>query len=209
MTDSTGDRTEELIDLMAALDQLAGGAAPGGPESDPDPTRTFSWMERLAAEPGGLELLVGRYGTSRRAVLLRPLTRLLTRTLARQGTGPILGSLLLLLVEELACEDDAVRLQLLDGLRLLGARNAVPAPEHPPASLHRFVGECLGRGGKVQMAAVLTLTSLLESEVRFPMEQLAALRQALNSLPSPVSQEDAGVQAALQALTRKQAQARA
>lgn len=201
------DRTEELIELMAALDELA-EAPTASLQADTDPARTLAWMERLAAEPGGLELLVGRYGTTKSPALLRPLTRLLTRTLARRGTGPTLGSLILLLVEELACDDDPVRLQLLDALRLLGAHNAVPAPEHPPASLHRFLVGCFARGPKVQAAAVLTLTSLLESEVRFPSEQLAHLRRALTSLPGPAPEEDIGVQAALQALTRRQAQAR-
>jgi hypothetical protein len=200
-------RTEELIELMAALDGLAQTSTSSPPGADADPARTLTWMERLAAEPGGFELLVGRYGTAKSPALLRPLTRLLTRSLARYGTEPTLASLILLLVEELACDDDPVRLQLLDALRLLGAHNAVPAPEHPPASLHRFLIACLAQSPKVQAAAVLTLTSLLESEVRFSSEQLSELRRTLNSLP-PDPQEDIGVQAALQALTRRQAQTR-
>jgi hypothetical protein len=210
---STQDqRTQELTELMTALDALAEASTAGPHDIDPDPARTLAWMERLAAEPGGLELLVGRYGTTQSAALLRPLTRLLTRALARRGTAPTLGSLALLLIEELACDDDSVRLQLLDALRLLGAHNAVPAPEHPPASLHRFLMDCLARGSKLQVAAVLTLTTLLESDVRFPSEQLSHLRQALTSLSRPADpstqQEDIGVQAALQALTRRQAQTR-
>lgn len=200
-------RTLELTELMAALDALA-KTTPTGPRDDPDPARTLAWMERLATEPGGLELLVGRYGTAQSPALLRPLTRLLTRALARRGAVPTFGSLALLLIEELACDDDSVRVQLLDALRLLGAHNAVPAPEHPPASLHRLLLDGLARGPKLQAAAVLALTSLLESAVRFPAEQLAHLRQALTALPRSALPEDTGVQAALQALTRRQAQTR-
>jgi hypothetical protein len=198
MSNPSDKSIDELTEFMAALDALALAPASASLGTDTDAARTIAWMERLAAEPGGLELLVGRYGATKSPALLRPLTLLLTRTIAARSAAPPLGSLTLLLIEELACDDDPVRVQLLDALRLLGTRNAVPAPEHPPASLHRFVAACLARGPKVQAAAVSALTSLLESEVRFPPDQLVPLRQALGALPD----KDARAQSARQALAR-------
>ena len=153
---------------------------------DDESDDTIDLMEEVAQRPGGLQLLLERFGHSEHAMVVRSLSFLLAR--AANQTTVESSARIYDLIAKLRCTDDVSTLINCMTTIQRQAICDIPWPGgRAPASLFPFLMHCLTQGALVAPGAIDVLMRLYE-DGRFPAafsdEQQRELRAKLVALSS-------------------------